>query len=120
MLATTLSMARIRRVVAVGYPHHITQRGNFRHEIFYDDEDRQTDLALLAGYAADRYLRILGSCLMTNHIHWIVVPGRAGSLSLALRDAQRDSSRWLNIRLHRRGQPWQKRCFACPLAQRIT
>jgi len=27
-------MPRIARVVAVGYPHHITQRGNYRQKIF--------------------------------------------------------------------------------------
>jgi putative transposase len=108
-------MARIRRVVAVGCPHHITQRGNFRRDLFFDDEDRQTYLALLAGHAADRHLRILGYCLMSNHIHLIAVPTRADSLSLTMRDAQRDYSRWLNIRLHRRGHSWENRFFSCPL-----
>ena len=29
-----LSMSRIARVVAVGYPHHITRRGNYRQDHF--------------------------------------------------------------------------------------
>ncbi|MCC6262938.1 MAG: transposase, partial [Bryobacterales bacterium] len=98
-------MARIRRVVAVGCPHHLTQRGNFRRGLFFDDEDRQTYLALLAGHAADRHLRILGYCLMSNPIHLIAVPTGAGSLSLPMRDAQRDDSRWLHIGLHRPATP---------------
>ena len=53
-------MARIRRVVAVGCPHHITQRGNFRREIFLDDEDRRTDLDLLAKAAEAAPLPVLG------------------------------------------------------------
>jgi putative transposase len=32
-------MARIARVVAPGLPHHITQRGNRRQQIFFVDED---------------------------------------------------------------------------------
>ena len=67
-------MARIRRVVAVACPHHITQRGNFRRDLSFDDEDRQTDLALFAGPAADRQLRILGYCLMTNPVLLMVIP----------------------------------------------
>ena len=29
-----VSMPRIARAVAVGYPHHITQRGNYRQAVF--------------------------------------------------------------------------------------
>jgi putative transposase len=32
-------MARIARAVAVGIPHHITQRGNYRQVIFVRDDD---------------------------------------------------------------------------------
>ena len=35
------SMPRIARVCAVKYPHHITQRGNNREAVFFDDEDRK-------------------------------------------------------------------------------
>ncbi len=31
-------MARNARAVAVGYPHHITQRGNNREPVFLDDQ----------------------------------------------------------------------------------
>ena len=45
------AMPRIARVIATQYPHHITQRGNNRAIVFFDDEDRQTYLKLLAVYA---------------------------------------------------------------------
>jgi putative transposase len=35
------------RAVAPGYPHHITQRGNNRGEVFSDREDRKKYLDLL-------------------------------------------------------------------------
>ena len=31
-------MPRNSRVVAIGYPHHITQRGNNREPVFFDDD----------------------------------------------------------------------------------
>lgn len=37
-------MSRIARIIAPGYPHHITQRGNNHATVFFDDEDRQTYL----------------------------------------------------------------------------
>ncbi|GMQ84250.1 MAG: hypothetical protein BMS9Abin06_1023 [Gammaproteobacteria bacterium] len=32
-------MARLARVVLPGYPHHITQRGNRRQDVFFKDGD---------------------------------------------------------------------------------
>ncbi|SEM55307.1 putative transposase, partial [Syntrophus gentianae] len=33
-------MPRIARIIAPHYPHHITQRGNNRVDVFLDDEDK--------------------------------------------------------------------------------
>jgi putative transposase len=40
-------MARLAGVIAVGIPHHITQRGNARRLILQDDADRKVYLDLL-------------------------------------------------------------------------
>ena len=37
----TNRMARMARVVAAGVPHHITQRGNNRQDVFLLDDDRR-------------------------------------------------------------------------------
>jgi len=44
-------MSRIARVVAVGLPHHITQRGNYRQDIFSDDDDRRRYLIWVKDYS---------------------------------------------------------------------
>ena len=41
-------MARIARAVAPGMPHHVTQRGNRRQQTFFNDEDYQVYLELMA------------------------------------------------------------------------
>ncbi|MEN8133510.1 MAG: transposase, partial [Pseudomonadota bacterium] len=41
-------MARLARVVVAGIPHHITQRGNRRQEVFFRDEDYQKYLDLMS------------------------------------------------------------------------
>ena len=40
-------MPRTFRAIAVGYPHHVTQRINYRENIFFDDQDRRTYLEYL-------------------------------------------------------------------------
>ena len=47
-------MSRIARVVAVGVPHHVTQRGNYGQTVFHSDEDRRVYLALLAHHGTLR------------------------------------------------------------------
>jgi len=40
------AVPRIARVVAPGIPHHVTQRGNRRMEVFFSDDNRQEHLRL--------------------------------------------------------------------------
>jgi putative transposase len=67
-------MARLARVVAVGEPHHLTQRGNNRQPTFFDDHDRNRYCRLLREQAARAGMRLLGYCLMTNHVHLVALP----------------------------------------------
>lgn len=67
-------MPRLARIVIPGVPHHVTQRGNNWQDIFFTEEDRSIYLEWLAQYSAEAGLDILGYCLMTNHIHLVVIP----------------------------------------------
>ena len=40
-------MARLARVIAVGVPHHITQRGSARRFILQEEADRKVYLDLI-------------------------------------------------------------------------
>ena len=44
-------MARLARVVAPGLPHHVTQRGNRRQQVFFEAADYRLYLDLLAEHA---------------------------------------------------------------------
>lgn len=66
-------MLRIARTVFAGLPHHITQRGNRREDVFFLDEDREVYLAWLRKYCSIHKVHVLAYCLM-NHVHLIVIP----------------------------------------------
>ena len=72
-------MSRVGRVVVPGFPHHVTQRGNRRSDVFVTDADREAYLTLLGKYASRYGLSVWAYCLMNNHIHLIVVPEREES-----------------------------------------
>ena len=106
-------MPRIARVIATGYPHHITQRGNNRATVFFDDEDRQTYLKLLAGYAEKHHFQIWAYCLMDNHIHLLAVPESETSLSRGIGLTNQVYTQYLNRKLNQSGRIWQNRFFSC-------
>ena len=76
-------MARLARVIVVGVAHHVTQRGNARRYILDSDSERMIYLSLLREYVTLYELSLLEYCLMSNHVHWVVIPRKATSLALA-------------------------------------
>ena len=106
---------RIARVVAVGAPHHVTQRGNNRQQVFFSNRQRRTYLTLLAEQAARHNLRILGYCLMPSHVHAIVVPERFDSMAKGFGRAHNSYSRYLNAVRRRSGHLWQNRFYSASL-----
>jgi putative transposase len=108
-------MPRVARIVVPGVPHHITQRGNNRLDVFFVDDDRRAYLDML-GEQADRFgLTVLGYCLMGNHVHLIAVPAGEESLAKAVGRTHFLYTQYVN-RLHRRsGHLWQNRFFSCAL-----
>ena len=106
-------MPRIARIIAPGYPHHITQRGNNRATVFFDDEDRQTYLKLLANYTQKHHVQIWAYCLMDNHIHLLAVPETESSLSRGIGLTNQMYTQYLNRKLEQSGRIWQNRFFSC-------
>src|SRR6185437_772620 len=77
-------MPRRARCVLPGAASHVTQRGVDRRITFSDDHDRNTYLRLMRENLIPADVRLLGWCLMTNHVHLVIVPGREDSLSLLI------------------------------------
>ena len=91
-------MARIARVVALDTPHHVTQRGNARQFILDSDSDRLVYLDLLRHYSGLHHLPLLGYCLMSNHVHLIVIPRQADSLAATLKKTHGRYAAYWNVR----------------------
>ena len=53
-------MPRISRAVAVGFPHHITQRGNYRRGVFEKENDYLRYIEWLMTYTRKYSLKIKG------------------------------------------------------------
>lgn len=108
-------MPRISRAVVEGVPYHVTQRGNRKEEVFFDDEGRKKYLEWLREYSQKHGLKIWAYCLMTNHVHLVVVPNYRDSLEKVLRPLHMRYAQYVNKERGWSGHLWQGRFFSCAL-----
>jgi len=71
------------RAVIPGAAHHLTQRGVDRQDIFFSEADRDVYLRMAAWGMKEFGVGVLAYALMTNHVHWVVVPTTGQSLARA-------------------------------------
>ena len=108
-------MTRIARIVASGYPHHVTQRGVRSMNIFHSDDDRRNYLQAVKEETERFDVEILSWCLMNNHVHFIAVPAYETSLAYGFGTAHKRYTRMKNFADGARGYLFQGRFGSCVL-----
>ncbi len=108
-------MPRISRAVAAGFPHHVTQRGNYQQHVFEDSNDFKQYLQWLRDYALRNSLKIWAYCLMRNHVHFVCVPMREDSLARTFNTLHMRYSQHFNRKKKTKGHLWQGRFYSCIL-----
>lgn len=102
-------MARWPRVVAPGFPLHITQRGNNKVTTFHDREDFVRYRECLDQASKETGCTIHAYAFMTNHVHLLVTPERDGSASSMMRRVGCRYVKYFNRRYARTGTLWEGR-----------
>lgn len=105
-------MPRMARVVVPGFPHHVTQRGIRKQQTFFCDEDFQLYLSLLNKGVSNVDASILSYCLMPNHVHVIVVPGKKDSLGKLFGWVHGRYAQLINQKKQWFGHLWQARFYS--------
>lgn len=108
-------MPRLARTVFACVPHHVTQRGNRREEVFFTDGDREAYLGWLKEYCQKHHVEVLAYCVMTNHIHLVVVPDTDNGLQRVLKPLHMRYAQRINRERGWKGHLWQGRFFSSPL-----
>lgn len=108
-------MPRLARTVCAEVPHHITQRGNRREDVFFSDKDRVAYLSWLADYTEKHRVDVLAYCIMTNHIHLVAVPSTEEGLHQALKPLHMRYAQRINRLKRWKGHLWQGRFFSSAL-----
>ncbi len=108
-------MARRARVILPGIPHHVTQRGNRRQDVFFTHGDRKFYLAHLRECLLKYYLELLAYCLMTNHVHPVLAPESKAAICRGLLALHTRYAKRINHWRDWSGHLWQGRYFSSPL-----
>jgi len=103
------------RVVVPGVAHHVTQRGVRRSDVFFCDEDRDLYISLLSEFCKKSGTEVWAYCLMSNHVHLVMVPGTEDGLRASLGEAHRRYTQQINQREGCRGHLWQERFHSFPM-----
>ena len=112
------AMPRTARITAIGYLHHVTQRGNYRQRVFKTHKDYKQYLSWLKEYADKNSLDIWAYCLMPNHVHFICVPQMTDSLARTFNTLHMRYSQYINKKQGACGHLWQGRFYSCILDEK--
>ena len=102
-------MPRIARVVVPDVPHHVIQRGNRKQAIFASDQDRKLYLKYLAEACAGHSVACLAWCLMSNHVHLILIPPAVDALRAVMASTHTRYAQWVNRSQNLSGHLFQGR-----------
>jgi|HubBroStandDraft_6_1064221.scaffolds.fasta_scaffold156034_3 hypothetical protein len=68
-------MTRLARMVVSGLPHPVTQRGNRRESILFEDGDQEVSRDLLGEQTRKADVELWAYYVMPNHVHLILKKG---------------------------------------------
>jgi putative transposase len=101
---------RLPRVLIPHCAHHIVQRGHSRKDVFIGPNDCDAYLDDLCSKKAELDVQVHAYCLMSNHVHLLLTPGRdATAISRLMKELARRATRRWNIQRAGSGSLWEAR-----------
>jgi len=108
-------MPRNPRLIVPNMCHHAIQRGNNKQDVFSDNDDRRYYLKWAKTLAGQYPVAIVGYCLMTNHIHLLVLPMTFEGMVKFMKLLSQRYSQYFNRKYHRSGKLWENRYKIHPI-----
>ena len=101
-------MARKPRILFPGAFYHVYNRGNDRHPVYRDDEDRMKYLWYLTKYAKEMSVVLISYCLLTNHFH-LFLRTLLANLPMFMHRLHSAYAKWYNKKRNRTGHLYGSR-----------
>lgn len=108
-------MPRLGRTILPDYPHHVVQRGHNRQVVFAEPRDFERYLDTLIEFKHIYGVKVYAYCLMTNHVHLLVVPEEIAGLGRLMKRLAGRQTRYHNRLEGRSGTLWEGRYKSSPV-----
>ena len=109
-------MPRFGRVVLSGFPHHVRHQGHNSQPLFVEQADFRFYLDTLLEWKIKLGCRLYSFCLMTNHVHIVVDPGKdPENLGRLMKRVAARYTRRVNRLEKRSGTAWNGRFKSSPI-----
>lgn len=102
-------MPRTARLVIPGFAHHVVHRGHNRRPVFATEDDFLFYLHKLARLNREHSVQLFAYCLMTNHVHLLLMPTTSDGLARVLKPLAAAHTRHINRTQVRTGTVWEGR-----------
>ena len=102
-------MPRSTRLIIPNVCHHALQRGNNRQDIFLEKGDRFYYLKWAGQLSVQYQVPIMGYCLMTNHVHLLVLPRSEWAMINFMKLLGQRYTQYFNRKYRRSGKLWENR-----------
>lgn len=110
-------MSRPPRIYLPDIPQHVYQRGHNKQACFKQSQDYAVYLKLLSKYSAKFSVSVHAYVLMTNHVHILLTPKLAKSVSLMMQSLNKAYVLYFNKSYHRSGTLWGGRFKSIVVAE---
>ncbi len=100
------------RLIAPNFPHHVVARSNRGVTIFHNNEDFLRFLAIMAALKKRRELKLWAFCLMSNHVHLLIVPENREDMIKYMQGLLVTYTQFYNHKYQTEGQLWKAKYFS--------
>jgi putative transposase len=102
-------MPRTRRLIPTDLPMHIMSRSNNKQAIFNSDRDKSRYYTLLLDLKGENMVDILHYCIMSNHVHLLVMPSSETKLARFMKQVNLSYFNYFKMENDYCGHLWQGR-----------
>ncbi len=102
-------MPRGARILIENAYYHIINRGNKKEHIFLNFDDFKKFLEILIFYKKRFKVKVLGYCLMPNHVHMVLDIANPKNLAKFMQSLTQAYAMWFNKKYNKVGHLWQDR-----------